>query len=372
MVAPQPRILIAPQEFKESLTATAAAEAVARGLAAARPSWQLDLLPFSDGGPGFLDALQTARRGRRFSASVRDALGRWRRAEYLLLDEGPTAVIEAAEANGLALVAPAERDALRASTEGVGDLIRAAAHHRPARLVIGIGGSATTDAGTGMARALGARLIDADGRDLAPGGGALVDLARIDWQRPRPLADIDVVVACDVTNPLTGPAGAARVFGPQKGATPAQVERLEAGLRRFALVARECLGVDVDRVSGAGAAGGLGAGLVAFLGARIVSGFDVVAEATGFYDRLAAAAIVVTGEGRFDAQSLHGKTTGRVIEAARRAGKRVAVFAGSAEAGADVEVRTLTELEPDPGRCMADAASLLERLAARWAREAVG
>ncbi|GAB4323172.1 MAG: glycerate kinase [Dehalococcoidia bacterium] len=367
MEAPARRVLIAPQEFKESLTATEAASAIARGMVAARPSWQLDLLPFSDGGPGFLDAMQAALGGERHTIDARDPLGRPCRAEYLVLNDGPTVVIEAAQANGIALVAPAERDPLRASTEGAGDLLLAAIAHQPERLIVGIGGSATTDAGTGMARALGGRFLDAGGRDLPPGGGALADLARLEWRRPDVFSGVDIVVASDVTNPLTGSNGAAHVFAPQKGATPAQVDQLEAGLRRFAQVARQSLGVDVDHMAGAGAAGGLGAGLVAFLGARIVSGFDVVADATRFHERLAQAAIVITGEGRFDAQSRQGKTTGRIIDAARRAGKRAVVFAGLAENGAAIEVRTLAELEPDPARSMANAAVLLEALAARWA-----
>lgn len=367
MEAPVRRVLVAPQEFKESLTATEAAQAIGRGIAAARPAWERDLLPFSDGGPGFLDALQTALGGERHRVDARDGLGRHRPAEYLALDGGATIVIEAAQANGIALIPPAERDPLRASTEGVGDLLRAAMAHRPARVIVGVGGSATTDGGTGMARALGARFLDASGNDLPPGGGPLDQLARIEWTRPAALAGAEILVASDVTNPLTGPNGAAAVFAPQKGADRAQVAVLDSGLRRLAQILREALAVNVEATPGAGAAGGLGAGLVAFLGARIVSGFDVVAEATRFDERLVRADFVVTGEGRFDRQSLQGKTTGRIVAAARQAGKRVTVFAGTAEGAPGVELRTLDAVEPDPARSMPDAATLLESLASRWA-----
>lgn len=367
MDAPRRHVLIAPQEFKESLTASEASNAIARGIARARPRWSLDVVPFSDGGPGFLDALEAAHGGERRHADARDTLGRPRRAAYLVLRDGPTVAIEAAQANGLAHIAPDERDPLRASTEGVGDLLAAAAAHAPARIIVGVGGSASTDGGTGMARALGARFLDADGNDLPPGGGALERLYWIEWQRPGEFDRARVVVASDVTNPLVGPGGAAHVFAPQKGATPAQVERLDRALRRFAEVVRESLGARVDRTPGGGAAGGLGAGLVAFFGARIVSGFDVVAGATGFSERLRQADLVVTGEGRFDRQSLQGKTTGRVVDAAREAGRPVAVFAGTAEPAGDVDLHALSELEGNPARSMADARRLLEELAARWA-----
>lgn len=358
------RVLVAPQEFKGSLTAEEAADAMAAGIAEAQPGWAIDRLPMSDGGPGFIDAMRRAVRGDTHGAVVHDALGRRVLGRYVTLRGRATAVVEAAQANGLGHVGPEERDALRADTFGVGELILLAMEHRPATLLVGVGGSATTDGGAGMARALGARLLDAAGDDLEPGGGALTRLDRIEWKRPGAIAGVDVVVATDVTNPLTGANGAAFVFGPQKGATPEQCATLDAALAHFAAVVRRDLGVDVEHLPGGGAAGGLAAGLVAFLGARVESGFDVVSAATNLPARLAAADLVVTGEGSFDGQSRQGKVTGRVLELAAGMGKPCMVFAGRAPGGG---ARTLDEVEDDPGRRMNEAARALRELARRWA-----
>ncbi len=360
------RVLVVPQEFKGSLSADEAAGAIAEGIGLARPDWQLDILPLSDGGPGFIDAMRRAVRAETRVLAVHDALGRPLPGRYLILSDGRLAIVEAAEANGLSHIEPADRAPLAADSAGVGELIKGAAAARPEGLIIGVGGSATTDGGTGMARALGARFLDVRGRALPPGGGPLVQLAHIEWSRPAAFANLDTVVATDVTNPLVGRNGAAAVYAPQKGATPKQVELLEAGLRRYAEVVHRDLGVDIAELPGAGAAGGLAAGLVAFLGARIASGFDVVAAATRLVARVAAADQVVTGEGSFDSQSLQGKTTGRVIELARTAGKPVSVFAGRTDAPAP-HVRTLTEIEPDPDACMSRAAQVLAELGSRWA-----
>ena len=359
-------MLVAPQEFKGSLSADEAADAIAAGIRRTRPEWELDVLPLSDGGPGFIDALRRAVRAETRGLVVHDALGRPLPGRYVVLREGRIAVVEAAQANGLVHVEPTERDALRADSGGVGELIADAVAASPRRLIIGVGGSATTDGGAGMARVLGARFLDEGGRELPPGGGALVRLARIEWSRPAVFEDLEPVVATDVTNPLVGPNGAAAVYAPQKGATPEQVELLDAALGRYAAVVRRDLGVDVGELPGAGAAGGLAAGLVAFLGARIASGFDVVAEATGLVPRLKAADLVATGEGSFDSQSLQGKTTGRVISLALAAGKPVAILAGRADTPAP-NVDTLMRLEPDQGTCMARAAELLAELSAQWA-----
>lgn len=358
------RVLIAPQEFKGSLTAQQAAEAIAAGTHDAQPGWDLDLLPMSDGGPGFIDAMRSAISGQVETATVSDPLGRPVEARYLVADHSGDVFIEAAQANGLVLLAPGERDALRAGTHGVGQLIAAVARHAPRRIVIGVGGSATTDGGAGMAVALGARMTGETGELLPPGGGSvLADLARIDWLPPEWLARTEVVVATDVTNPLTGPNGAAAVYGPQKGASPGDVDLLDAALVRFASVVRRSLGVDVARMAGAGAAGGLAAGLAAFLGAKIVSGFDVVAGATNLAARMDSCDLVVTGEGRFDSQSNQGKTTGRIIDMARAREKPVVVFAGfSLQAGEDIA--TIASLEPDLESAMANAADLLRAIAA--------
>ena len=360
------RVLVAPQEFKESLTAEEAAAAIASGLAQARPGWTVEELPLSDGGPGFLSALARATKGQLRDAATHDALGRGRAAQVLDVSGTGTCAVESAMANGLALIAPEERDALRAGTEGVGELIAAAVERRPARVVVGVGGSATSDGGAGMARALGAHFRDGAGRDLAPGAAPLAELARIDWSPPGWLDDVEVLVATDVTNPLVGPRGAAAVFGPQKGASPREVETIEAALQRYAAVVARSLGVDVAALPGAGAAGGLAGGLVAFLGGRIMSGFEVVAEAVGLGERVRRADIVVTGEGSFDGQSGQGKTVGRLRRMAEEAGVPCTVLAGRAEEVSG-QVRTLAELEPDREASMRRAGPLLEELAARWA-----
>ncbi len=363
------RVLVAPQEFKESLTADEAAASIARGLTRKHPDWTIDELPLADGGPGFLQALERATGGAARPVATHDALGRARMGQVLEIGASETCVVEAAMANGLALVARGERDALRASTEGVGELIAAALAGRPRRLVVGVGGSGTSDGGSGMARALGARLRDSAGRDLAPGAAALADLERIDWTPPADLlAGVEVLVVTDVTNPLTGAQGAAAVFGPQKGASPQEVEVIEAALQRYAAVVARSLGVELADLAGAGAAGGLAGGLVAFLGGRIRSGFEVVAVAVGLEERVRRADVVVTGEGSFDGQSAQGKTVGRLQRLALEAGKRCVVLAGRAEQGSGGEVHTLAELEPDAEASMRNAAALLEGLAARWAR----
>jgi glycerate kinase len=363
------RVLIAPQEFKGSLTAAEAATAIAAGLGRARPEWELDVAPVSDGGPGFLEAMCAAGSHEWCVAAARDPLGRPVAASYLRLTEAREAVVEAAQANGLWRLGPGELDPLHADTAGVGDLILAAMSEPPSRLIIGVGGSATTDGGAGMARALGARFLDGAGNALVPGGGALAALVRIDWRRPPPFAGTEVVVATDVTNPLVGPNGAAAVYGPQKGATPEQVDMLEAALLRYASVSRRSLGVDVATLPGGGAAGGLAAGLVAFLGARVVSGFDVAAQALRLDARIARAGVVVTGEGSFDAQSAQGKATGRLFERARAAGKQVVVFAGRADQEGPA-VRTIASLGFGPVESMERASELLAALAERWAAEA--
>lgn len=361
------RVLIAPQEFKGSLTATEAAAAIARGVRRARPTYEIDLLPFSDGGPGFLDAMHAALGGERCDTPSHDAFGRPVAARYLWLPGPRRAIVEAAEANGLLRIAPGERDALAADTFGVGELLLAALERNSAEVLIGVGGSATTDGGAGMARALGARFLDRDGRELAPGGGALCALERIAWTPPASLAGVRVVVATDVTNPLTGLDGAAQVFGPQKRASPGDVALLDAGLSHFAAVVARDLSVAVADTPGGGAAGGLAAGLVAFAGARIVSGFDVVAGAAGLRERVARADVVLTGEGSFDAQSLRGKTTGRLRTLGDELGTPVIVFAGRSDEPSSAVLHTLAEREPDPARAMANATTLLEGLVANWA-----
>ncbi|MCO5202382.1 MAG: glycerate kinase [Chloroflexi bacterium] len=359
------RVLVAPQEFKGSLAADEAAAAIASGIRRAHREWTLDILPLSDGGPGLLDAMRRAVKADTMAAVVHDALGRKVLARYLRVRATGEVIIEAAQANGLLHLKSEERDALHADSFGVGEIIADAAKEAPSRMIIGVGGSATTDGGAGAARALGARFTGMAGRELPPGGAALADLERIAWERPAWAAGIEFVVATDVTNPLCGANGAARVYAPQKGASPAEVDQLEAALYRYAMVVRRHFGVELSDMPGAGAAGGLAGGLAVFLGARIASGFDLVAEATGLPGRLAAADIVVTGEGRFDAQSAQGKVTGRLMELAAAAGKPVVVFAGQAADGD--AVRTIASIEPEESKAMENAATLLTELAAAWA-----
>jgi len=323
------RLLIAPQEFKGSLSAADAARAMAEGLRRALPDAELDLAPMADGGPGTVEALVTAGGGRRLTTTVADPLGRPVEAAWGLLEEGRTAVVEMAAASGLVLLRPEERDARRASTYGTGQLIIAALEAGCRRLIIGLGGSATNDGGAGMAQALGARLTDEEGRELPPGGAALARLACIDVSGlDGRLRDCQVLGATDVTNPLCGPQGASAVYGPQKGASPADVQELDAALARYAAVIERDIGKRVADVPGAGAAGGIGAGLIAFLDAELRSGAELVAEVVGLEKRIAAADLVVTGEGRLDAQTAYGKTVATVARLARAQGRPVVALAG--------------------------------------------
>ncbi|MGH2692108.1 MAG: glycerate kinase, partial [Actinomycetota bacterium] len=313
------RVVVAPDKFKGTLTAAQAARAISAGWRRGDPRAELEEVPVADGGEGTLDALVAALEGRTERARVTGPLGDPVEAHYGLVDsaEGLTAVVEMAKASGLELVSEDRRDPMRATTLGTGELILAAARHRPVRMIVCIGGSATNDGGAGMAQALGAHLRDESGQDLPPGGAALQRLASIDTTLiPPEVRDVDIVLATDVDSPLTGPSGATAMYGPQKGANPQQVAILDEALRHMAAVIQRDLGLDVRETPGAGAAGGLGAGLIAFLGARVRHGFDVVAEALGLAERLESADVVVTGEGRFDAQTEQGKAPAGVLRMA--------------------------------------------------------
>lgn len=370
-----PRLLVAPQEFKGSLTAAEAARALAEGLARADPDAALELCPLADGGPGFLDTLSAVLGGERVRVHVCDPLRRRIPAHYLRLPNGAV-VVEAAHANGIALLRDDERDPLRADTYGVGELIAHALGERPHRLVVGVGGSATNDGGAGMARALGAALRDAAGRPLPPGAAALAALDALEWRPPDALEGVEVLVAVDVWNPLLGPEGATAVYGPQKGVRPEEVPLLEDALTRWAAAIRVALGRDVSLLPGGGAAGGLAAGLVAFLDARVVGGFELVADAVRLPERFQEADAVVTGEGRIDRQTWQGKVVGRLVAMARALGRPVAVFAGAVEPGTtvpdSVEVVDLSLFEPDPRRRMARAHALLSRAAEQWLKSWAG
>jgi glycerate kinase len=322
------RVLIAPQEFKGSLTAAEASRAIAAGVRRAAPNAEIDEAPMSDGGPGFVDAMLAARGGQRIETPARDPLMRTVTSAWALLDRG-VAVIEMAAASGLVLLADDERNPLIATTYGTGELIRAALDRGCAEILLGIGGSATVDAGAGAIQALGARLLDAAGDDLPPGGAALARLSSIDRTHVDPrLSEARVRIAADVTSTLCGPEGAAIMFGPQKGASPEDVRILEAALHRFAEVARDQFGVDLLAMRGGGAAGGIATGLSLVCDATIEPGFALVAEATRLADRIAASEIVITGEGRLDAQTALGKTSSGVARMARERGVRVGMVAG--------------------------------------------
>ena len=323
-------VIVAPDSFKECLSAREAAEAMARGILNADPECDVVLLPMADGGEGTVDALLAAADGERVTVLITGPLGGPVEASYGLLDGGATAIIEMAAASGLALIPPGERDAGRATTRGTGELMAHALDHGVAQIIVGLGGSATTDGGAGMAQALGWRLLDGNGEELEPGGAALECLDRIDGANRHPrLGSCTVRVACDVTNPLCGPNGSARVYGPQKGASLEQVEQLDAALGQLAAVVKRDIGCDMAEMPGAGAAGGLGGGLVAFANGTLCAGFDLVAEACHLDDQLTGAHLVITGEGRMDGQTAMGKTIAGLAERATRKGIPVVAVAGS-------------------------------------------
>jgi glycerate kinase len=330
------KVLLCPQEFKSSLTAREACSAMAKGAARLVPPWEIDELPLSDGGSGLVDALVTARRGAFHTVIASDPLGRPIRASFGLIDAGHTAVIELAAASGLSLVNRDELDPLHASTFGTGEIIRAALDLGIRSFIVGIGGSATNDGGAGMVEALGAKLLGDDLQPIGRGGAALAGLAEIDVQRlDNRILQSSITVASDVRNPLCGPEGASAIYGPQKGADADMIALLDGALRRYAdVIARE-FGRDVGELPGAGAAGGAGAGLMAFLHARLVPGFSLVAEATRLDQRLAGADLAITGEGRLDAQTGFGKVVGGVAERAASAGVPVIAIAGGLETGSE-------------------------------------
>ncbi|HKW77879.1 MAG TPA: glycerate kinase [Candidatus Limnocylindria bacterium] len=370
-----PRVLIAPQSFKGSADAVAVAAAIARGVRAVWQNAVIVEMPLADGGEGTVAALVRATGGEMRNARVHDPLLRDIDARWGILGDRTTAVVEMAAANGLPLLKESERDPRITSTRGTGELILAAAASGAHRIVVGIGGSATNDGGAGMARAFGYRFFDAKAEELPEGGAALVRLARIDGQTDPRLIRPSIDVACDVRNPLLGPEGASAVFGPQKGATPAMVAELDAALARYADVVERFVGRNVRDVPGAGAAGGLGAGLVAFLDARLTSGAALVLDAVGFERQLDGAALVITGEGRIDGQSAYGKLTNAVTITARRRGVPVVAVAGSLgpgyEAMRDAGIDAIETIAPDPAereKAMRDPLPRIERAAERLVR----
>ena len=331
------RILIAPDKFKGSLGAGDVARAIATGIRGALPAAEIELVALADGGEGTSNAIQSARDGEWIDCYAHDALGRPITARYAWLSESRLAVIEMSAAAGLAQLAPNERNPLEASTFGVGEMLRDAFARGAGEIILGLGGSATNDGGSGLARALGFRFLGSDGQVLEGPVSELVELARIGL--PNELSLPSIIAACDVDTPLLGPRGATRTFGPQKGATSPQLEILERALTRLADVAAVTFGFDHRETPGAGAAGGLGFGLLTFCGAQIRSGFEVVADAIRLREKIKQADIVITGEGKLDRQTLAGKAPAGVARMARAEGKMVCAIAG--QASEDPEVRRL-------------------------------
>jgi glycerate kinase len=330
------KIIIAPQALKGSLDATQAAQAIARGARRVWPDARYVLLPIADGGEGTTRALVEATGGQIIPARVTGPLGKPVESFFGVLPTPLTAVIEMAAAAGLPLVPPAQRDPRITTTRGVGELMRLALDRGCRRFIIGVGGSATNDGGAGMAQALGASLLDEHGDELPPGGAALARLASVQTTGLDPrLKESSILVACDVTNPLCGPEGASAIYAPQKGATPAMIAELDAALARCAAILHRDLGKDVRDVPGAGAAGGLGAGLLAFLDATLTPGAPLILDTLRLDDHLRDAALLFTAEGRLDAQTIYGKSVAAV--AARAQGFRVPVIALAGSLGAGYE-----------------------------------
>ncbi len=368
------RIVIAPDKFKGSLSATQVAAAIAAGLRAEWPAAELVTIPVADGGDGTVDAAVAAGFER---APVTAAGPTGEPVHTSYARRGETAVVELASVCGLMLLPGGRREPLTASSFGAGQVLAAALEAGARRIIFGVGGSASTDGGTGLLQALGARVLDSGGEPLGPGGGALRDVASLDLSGLHPaLLACCVILATDVTNPLTGPDGAAEVYGPQKGASPGQVRELASGLRRWAAVVTETVGADRSQAPGAGAAGGVGFAALAVLGAEPRPGIGLVLDLADFDAALAGASLVITGEGSLDEQSLSGKAPVGVARAAAEHGIPVvavvgrSTLAGSRLAAAGISaVYSLSDLESDPARCNAEASMLLERVGRAMAQD---
>ena len=340
------KIVVAPQALKGSLDAARVAEGMEAGIHAVAPQTDVVSLPIADGGEGTVRALVAATGGKLLSATVTGPLGEKVNAQFGVLGDradsgGDTAVIEMAAASGLPLVPLEQRNPLVTTTYGTGELIRAALDAGCTRILIGIGGSATNDGGAGMAQALGVSLLDATGHELGPGGQALRRLARIDGSRLDPrLRTVRVDVACDVSNPLVGPTGASAVYGPQKGASPEMIATLDAALAHYADIIQRDRGMDVRLVPGAGAAGGLGAGLLAFLDAHLTPGAQLVLDALAFRRHVRGASLILTAEGQLDGQTAYGKAVSAVAAIGREEGVPVVALVGRV-AMADAELDQL-------------------------------
>ena len=370
------RVVVAPDSYKGSVSAVGVAAALERGVLRVFPQAEVRKIPIADGGEGTVEALVTATGGKIRQERVRGPLGEAVEAYWGILGDGETAVIEMAAASGLPLVPSERRDPRITTTYGTGELIRAALDAGLRRIIIGIGGSATNDGGTGMAQALGAKFLAADGTELPPGGGALAKLKTMDLSGlDSRLAATEITVACDVDNPLCGSRGASAVFGPQKGATPAMVAELDSALAHFAECARAATERDVADLAGAGAAGGLGAGLLFFTPAKLRPGVEIVLEAVKFADVVKEAAFVITGEGRTDFQTAYGKAPVGVAKVAKQFGVPVFCISGGLGDGADDVLAqgidatmSICSRPLSLEECMRDGATLIEEAAARLCR----
>lgn len=330
------KFVLAPDSFKESMTAKKAALAMEKGVKAVFPDAECVIVPMADGGEGTVESLVSMTNGEMIKTEVLGPLGESVMAEYGLLGEGQTAVIEMASASGLEIIRPEDRNPLLTTSYGTGQLIKHALDKGVSRILIGIGGSATNDGGAGMLQALGVSFKDDNGKELSFGGGALVRLHTIDVSGlDERIKQVKFDVACDVTNPLIGENGASAIFGPQKGATAEMVHLLDQNLSHFADVLKEQLGQDIAHLDGAGAAGGLGAGLMAFLNAELKKGIDLVIEYTGLEEQISGADYVFTGEGSIDAQTLFGKTPYGVAIVAKKYSVPVIAFAGRIGSGVE-------------------------------------
>ncbi|UDJ81514.1 glycerate kinase [Kosakonia oryzae] len=331
------KIVIAPDSYKESLSALEVATAIERGFREIFPSAEYIKIPVADGGEGTVEAMVAATNGRIVTVAVKGPLGEQAEGFYGISGDEQSAFIEMAAASGLEMVPPAKRDPLITTSWGTGELIRHALDAGVKHIIIGIGGSATNDGGAGMVQALGAKLLDEQDRQIAPGGAALESLARIDLRElDKRLAGCRIEVACDVTNPLTGEAGASAVFGPQKGATPEMIARLDKALAHYAEIIARDLDIDVLNLAGGGAAGGMGAALYAFCGAELRQGIEIVTDALALDKHVRDADLVITGEGRIDSQTVHGKVPVGVAKVAKRYNIPVIGIAGSLTADVGV------------------------------------
>ncbi|MGC8971387.1 MAG: glycerate kinase [bacterium] len=334
------KILVAPNAFKEALSAREAGEAIKGGLLKALPNSAIVVLPIADGGDGTIEVLVEATNGQFIEKEVTGPLGEKIKAKFGILGDGKTAVIEMARVSGLALVPKEKRNPAITTTYGVGELIKEALERGVKRILVGIGGSSTNDGGAGMAQALGVRLLDKEGRELPFGGLALRDLVSIDMSNFHPLAkQCEVIVMADVKNPLCGPEGASYVYGPQKGGTKELIEELDKALFNFAQIIKRDLNKDILNLPGAGAAGGLGGGLVAFLNAQLRPGIDVVLETLDIEEKLKGVDIVISGEGKIDGQTIFGKGPAGIAKKAKERSIPVILLGGAVDEDADILIK---------------------------------